>query len=148
MDLWRISRHHDLSGEGGRLAPARWNSGGDPVVYLAACPPGALIEILVHLEIKERTAPMSYTLFQISTPLEMRIVTLAAPEGEAWKTDETSTRSAGDAWLKSNASALAQVPSAILPETFNYLLNPLHPDAARVKIAEVYAAVLDGRLGR
>ena len=62
--------------------------------------------------------------------------------------DEVVTRKVGDAWLKSRRSALARVPSAILPDTLNYLLNPLHPDAARVTIAKVHNALLDERLLR
>jgi len=148
MDLWRISNHHSLKGEGGRLAPARWHSGGAPIVYLAASPPGALIEILVHLQLKESNLPPTFTLLRISVPDRLRVPALTVPTGEAWKTDETITRALGDAWLKSRRSALARVPSAILPDTFNYLLNPLHPDAARITIAEVKSATLDPRLLR
>ena len=148
MDLWRISNHHSLKGEGGRIAPARWHSGGAPIVYLAASPPGALIEILVHLQLKESNLPPTFTLLRISVPDRLRISTLAVPAGDAWKSDEAITRSLGDAWLKSRRSALTRVPSAILPDTFNYLLNPLHSDAARITIAEVKSAVLDPRLLR
>jgi RES domain-containing protein len=58
------------------------------------------------------------------------------------------TRRIGDVWLKSQRSALARVPSAILPNTFNYLLNPLHPDAVRITIAEARSATIDPRLIR
>jgi RES domain-containing protein len=58
------------------------------------------------------------------------------------------TRRIGDSWLKSRRSALARVPSAILPNTFNYLLNPLHVQAARIIIAEVRSATIDSRLIR
>jgi RES domain-containing protein len=142
------ARHRNLSGEGGRLYPARWNSGGEPMVYLAASPPGALVEMLVHLELERSEMPLSDTLLRVAVAEGLDIPSLRMPAGEAWKTDETLTQSLGDAWLKSQATALARVPSAILPETFNYLLNPLHPDARRVKIAKVYDAVLNARLIR
>ena len=149
MDLWRISNHLSLAGEGGRRAPARWHSRGSPIVYLAASPPGALIEVLVHLEIKDKTAlPSEYTLLRISVPDEQSILTLRVPKGEAWKDDLLLTRKLGDAWLKSHRSALARVPSAIIPNTFNYLLNPLHKDAHRVRIAESKHVNFDLRLIR
>jgi RES domain-containing protein len=66
--------------------------------------------------------------------------------GEVWKQDEALTRGLGDSWLESQASALARVPSAILPETFNYLLNPLHQDAASIKITKAISATLAPRL--
>ena len=148
MNLWRISNHHSLDGEGGRRAPARWHSGEQPIVYLAASAAGALLEILAHLELKEASAPRTYTLLRITAPDRLSIPTLTVPESETWKDDEILTRKLGDTWLKSRRSALARVPSSILPDTHNYLLNPLHPDAIRITIAEVHNAVLDPRLIR
>ncbi len=146
MDLWRISKFPTLDGEGGRLYAARWNSIGAPVVYLAASPPGALIEILVHLEIKANNLPPAYTLLRVSVPDKIRVPALKVPEGNAWKEDEVLTRKLGDTWLKSQRSALARVPSAILPNTFNYLLNPLHKDAPSIHVAESQSATFDPRL--
>jgi RES domain-containing protein len=148
MDLWRLSEYPSLDGEGGRLYSARWNTAGLPVVYLAASPPGALIEVLVHLELEDDELPPAFKLLRVTVPSKLHIAQLPLPSGDEWKTDETLTRALGDAWLKSRRSALARVPSAILPETFNYLLNPLHPDAARITIAEVKSALLDPRLLR
>jgi len=146
MDLWRISNHRNLSGEGGRRYAARWNTAGTPIVYLAASPPGALIEILVHLELEDDELPQDYTLLRVSVPNTLRIPSLRVPTGEAWKSNLALTRSLGDAWLRSGRSALARVPSAILPDTFNYLLNPLHPDASRIRIETVTSGRLDPRL--
>ena len=148
MDLWRLTEHPSLDGEGGRLYAARWSSKGQPVVYLAESPPGALIEILVHLELEDDEVPPIYTLLRIDVPDRLRVLALEVPNGEAWKTNEILTRALGDAWLKSRRSALARVPSAILPHTFNYLLNPLHPDARRISIAGIEPATLDLRLLR
>ena len=148
MDLWRLTEYPSLDGEGGRLYSARWNTAGLPIVYLAASPPGALIEILVHLELEEDELPPAFMLLRVNIPGKLHIPQLRVPEGEAWKSDLALTRSLGDAWLKSRRSALARIPSAILPDTFNYLLNPLHTDAARITIAEVKSAVLDPRLLR
>lgn len=146
MHLWRISNHTSLNGEGGRLYSARWHTAGAPIVYLAASPPGALIEVLVHLELKESNLPPAYTLLRISTPDNLRIPSLKVSEGDMWKEDEAIPRKLGDAWLKSQRSALARVPSAIVPNTFNYLLNPLHKDALRIRIAESQSAIFDPRL--
>ena len=53
---------------------------------------------------------------------------------DGWRDDLTLTRRMGDEWLTRGESALLEVPSAILPETFNLLLNPRHPDAQRVAV--------------
>jgi RES domain-containing protein len=54
----------------------------------------------------------------------------------------------GDAWLVSRESPLARVPSAIAPHTWNYLLNPEHPDAKKIEVAEVVRERFDNRLFR
>jgi RES domain-containing protein len=148
MDLWRISKFPSLNGEGGRLADARWHTAGSPIVYLAASPAGALLEILVHLELGESETPPSYTLLRVSAPASVRIIPLRVPAGEAWKTDPKLTRTIGNTWLKNRRSALARVPSVLLPATFNYLLNPLHTDAAKIRIAATTTGLLDARLAR
>src|SRR5438445_803119 len=68
MQLWRLSRHESLNGEGGRRYGARWHSAGSPIVYLAESPPGALIEILVHLELDESELPPAYMLLPVTAP--------------------------------------------------------------------------------
>jgi RES domain-containing protein len=148
MQLWRLSRHESLNGEGGRRYAARWHSAGSPIVYLAESPPGALIEILVHLELDEFELPLAYRLLRVAVPGKLRIPKLRVPPGDAWKSNLALTRGIGDIWLKSQRSALARVPSAILPRTFNYLLNPLHPNAARIAIAEAGSATIDPRFVR
>jgi RES domain-containing protein len=148
MDLWRISRFHSLSGEGGRLYAGRWNSVGNPVVYLAPSPAGALIEVLIHLELSDDEPPPPYTLLRISVSPKIHGSTLRAPAGEAWKTDLPLTRKIGDAWLASQRSAIARVPSVILPHTHNYLLNPLHSNAKGIQVVESERFTFDPRLAR
>src|SRR5258707_2111805 len=148
MQQWRLSRHESLDGEGGRRYGARWHSAGSPIVYLAESPPGALIEILVHLELNESELPPAYRLLRVTAPDKLRIAQLRVPSGDDWKSNLGLTRRIGDVLLKSQRSALARVPSAILPNTFNYLLNPLHKDARRIRIAESQRAIFDPRLIR
>jgi RES domain-containing protein len=53
---------------------------------------------------------------------------------------------AGSRWLKSAATALACVPSVVVPEEFNILINPIHPDAASIRSRKVRRWLYDGRL--
>ena len=96
----------------------------------------------------ESELPPAYRLLRVTAPDKLRISQLRAPSGDAWQTNLGLTRRIGDTWLKSQRSALARVPSAILPNTFNYLLNPLHPDAVRITIAEARSTTMDPRLIR
>jgi RES domain-containing protein len=150
--LWRISEYADLSGEGGRRGSARWHTRGKPVVYLAESPAGAMLERIVHLlEIDENgngDLPLAYTLLHLSVQEGFAEKALSTITVSDWKERESLTRQIGDAWLASLETALARVPSAILPRTWNYLLNPEHPDAKQVQIAEVIKERFDNRLFR
>jgi len=146
--LWRISNYHTLTGEGGRRFAARWHSAGSRVVYLAASPAGALIEVLVHLEMDETELPAHYTLLKVVVAAEAEIETLECSGVADWRQRIELPRALGDEWLRSLRTPLARVPSAVMPETWNYLLNPEQRDARLVQIADVHRELLDPRLFR
>ena len=148
MNLWRVSDYADLSGEGGRKASARWHMAGSRIVYLAESPMAALVETLVHLDVDSEDTPDFYTLLKISVPDGLAIQPLDPPAGAEWKQDMELTRRIGDAWLESLTSPLARVPSVIAAYTWNYLLNPEHPDAKQVIVAEAIKEQFDNRLFR
>jgi len=135
MILWRISNYSNLDGRGGLFSSARWLSAGNPIVYFAESPSGALAEVLVHLELSEDNIPADYQLLKAEAPDNIPIpqveeITLPVK----WRADSIVTRTIGDEWIAAGATALLRVPSAIVPETFNILLNPQHSDAAKVKV--------------
>ena len=144
--LWRISNYRSLSGDGGLHFSARWHSAGRRVVYLAESPAGAMIEVLVHLELDETDWPRAYHLMQVEYPADLRVEPFKPSPAKSWRTSLVATRKLGDEWLQSGRSALARVPSAILPETWNVLLNPDHRDAKRVRILRTIRAEYDPRL--
>jgi RES domain-containing protein len=147
MRLWRISNHASLSGDGGLHASGRWHSRGRRVVYLADHPASALVEVMVHLEIDAEDLPSHYQLLGVEVPDDAAITALGEhdlPTG--WRQQLLLTRARGDDWLRTGATALLRVPSAIVPEAANYLLNPAHRDAARIGIASALRAAFDPRL--
>jgi RES domain-containing protein len=152
MRLWRISNYADLSGEGGRRVAARWHERGRPVVYLAEHAALALLETLVHLEIDPDELPSHYQLLTVEVPDGVAVEDL--PEAELttrvadWRRTPEGTRTLTRAWFGERRTALLRVPSAIVPAAFNYLLNPLHPDAARLTIVARQTAGFDTRLFR
>ena len=144
MVLWRISPFLDLNGEGGRLFSARWHFAGTPVVYLAESPAGALLEICANTTADD--APPIYTLLKITGPktaITEITLTQLLPN---WIEQPEATRPIGTNWLTSQPTAILRVPSALVPETANYLLNPLHPDAAQFQIDRTYEYPFDLRL--
>jgi RES domain-containing protein len=142
MELWRISNYADLSGIGGMRASGRWHSQGRRIAYLADHPSSALLEMLVHMD--RDLIPSTYQLLRIDVPSDVipEMVGALLPD---WRSQTMATRETGDRWLDSAASALLQVPSAV-GQGRNFLLNPAHPDAARIVVAEIIKAPFDQRL--
>lgn len=135
MVLWRISNHATLEGRGGLSASARWHSEGRAIVYLSESPAAALLEKLVHLELNPARFPKAYRLLKAEAPDDVAIRTVTAVDlPKNWLSNEIATRTIGDEWLAARTTALLRVPSVIVPETFNFLLNPEHPDAARIRV--------------
>ncbi len=140
MRLWRLCRRPfaDLSGEGARLHGGRWNSPGRPVVYLAAEPSLAVLEVRVHLDLPLDLMPPDYVLLTVEVPDALAVERLEQAPDDA--------RVAGDAWLDQGRTALLSVPSVIVPEARNLLLNPRHADAGRVRVAAMRPFGFDPRL--
>lgn len=146
--LWRISNHVDLNGLGGRKFSSRWASLGRRIVYLADSPAGSLLEVLVHLQIEGDELPDKYQLLEISIPESLLIRDLEPPSRIGWRDRPELTQQIGDTWLVSGETILSRVPSAIMPRTWNFLLNPEHPDAKQIQIVEVIRERFDNRLFR
>ena len=139
MILWRISNHANLEGMGGLTVSGRWHARGRRIVYLSSSPASALLEILVHFEIPIGKLPRNYQLLEIQVPSDLLIEKLdqvvALPPD--WTANQPFTQRVGNAWLDRNSSALLEIPSALVSNTNNYLLNPGHDSAKRILIISV-----------
>jgi RES domain-containing protein len=144
MELWRISNYADLSGLGGLRASGRWHSQGRRIVYLADHSSSALLEMLVHMD--RDLIPVTYQLLRVDVPDDTAIEIVDAELPPDWRSQTSTSREIGDRWLDRSSSAILQVPSAISAKGNNYLLNPGHPDAAKVVVAEIIKAPFDPRL--
>lgn len=94
--------------------------------------------------------PRSYRLLEIEVPDDILIENLEkfADLPEDWAYNQTLTQKLGDFWLERNSAALLEVPSALAPHTSNFLVNPAHPDAAKIIIASAKSYRIDERLLR
>jgi RES domain-containing protein len=116
-------------------------------VYCAEHPAAALLEILVHFEIEIRDLPTLYRLLKIEAPDDVRIEHVSIDELlREWAEKTEVTRAIGDAWLAKGSTALLSVPSVLVPETFNVLLNPAHRDSTRIVVTGISEHVIDPRL--
>jgi RES domain-containing protein len=150
MRLWRVSNHTDLSGEGGRRVEGRWHERGRPAVYLAEHAALALLETLVHREIDPEDLPSHYQLLTVEVPDGVLAEDLAEAELATrivnWRHAPQETRKLTPAWFHERRTALLRVPSVIVPAAYNYLLNPLHPEATRIAVVARQPIQFDARL--
>jgi RES domain-containing protein len=125
----------------------RWHTKGHPVVYCTLNPATALLEVLVHIEIDSEDRPERFQVLRIEGPDALSIEEIepnALPSN--WAEDIASTQSVGDGWLSERRSLLLKVPSALVPETWNVLVNPQHVQANLLKITRTYEHPFDARL--
>ena len=146
MILWRISKHKGLDGEGGKLAEGRWHSIGQPIVYCSETASLAVLEVLVHLELDR--LPRTFDWLKIEAPDDLAHVSWPEPTLRDHRRYQDAARSWGDAWLRSAPTALARVPTVIAPDSYNWLINPRHSDAARVRVVKSGSHPWDIRLFR
>ena len=147
MILWRATRHPSLDGNGGLRVSGRWHTRGRRIVYCAPNPATALLELLVHAEIDLEDLPTTFRYLEIEAPDSL--ATERVGEGALVSAGENeSTRQWGDNWLRAGRTALLQVPCALVPATWNTLLNPEHPDSGQIRIARIHRLAMDPRLRR
>lgn len=156
MIAWRLAKRvhasAPLDGEGARLWGGRWNSPGQPLVYLGPSPAAVALEVLVHL-VDVNFAPTDYVLIEVEIPDAVVRRATVVGAGELPKDWQSAGNAAcverGDAWLAARGHpAVCRVPSAVTPETECLLLDPSHRDAKRVKVRSVREWRFDGRLFR
>ena len=127
----------------------RWHKRGKPIVYCAGSAAAALLETLVHAEIDAEDIPVAFRYLEIEVDDSVMVETIQQADlGSAWRSRLDRTRRTGDEWLRSGRAALLRVPSAIAPETWNFLINPAHAESAAIRIAKVHRHVVDRRLLR
>ena len=147
MILWRVSNYETLDGAGGLYVSGRWHTKGHPVIYCTLNPATALLETLVHIEIDSEDRPERFQVLRIegSDTLSIQKIEAAALSLD-WAEDITFTQSIGDRWLSERRSLLLQVPSVLVPETWNVLVNPQHAEAKLLEITMTYEHAFDARL--
>lgn len=147
MKLYHISNYANLNGIGGLQTAGRWHNRGFPIVYLAESPALAMLEILVHFELSLDEVPDGYQLLEVEYAQRKGVSRLKQTVLEdGWQEDLEHTRSIGDEWLAVGTSVLLKVPSAIIPNSYNYLFNPRYPEAKSAIIKSVTSHPYDLRL--
>jgi RES domain-containing protein len=139
MLAWRLCREPfaDLTGEGARRFGGRWNTPGRALIYAAASASLAVLEVRVHLDLPPELLPDDYVLMTID---------LGDAEIEDVASLPDRPHDIGDQWLRNAHTPVLRVPSLIVPESPNLLINPVLAAEAGIQIANTRKFTFDPRL--
>jgi RES domain-containing protein len=151
LEAWRLVKGKHVatafSGEGAAKTGGRWNSRGVAVVYTSATRSLAALEALVHLN-----PPVTFRYRIIGIQFDDGLLETLVPAvlPSDWRTEPLplSTRQIGDDWARSLRTAILAVPSVIIPDETNYVLNPTHPAFKEVSVGKPTPFAFDPRLLR
>jgi Uncharacterized conserved protein len=147
---WRVVKKKHVeeafSGQGAFKFGGRWNSIGTRLVYASDSLALAAIEILtggISIGLLERFV-------KIPVDFDGSLVEALAMPGlpKEWSRypPSTKTQIIGDTWVRGSKSVLLKVPSVVIKEEFNYLINPAHPDFKKLLISKPEVFPFDHRL--
>ncbi|MFU2209004.1 RES family NAD+ phosphorylase [Solidesulfovibrio sp. C21] len=151
MTGWRVfqTRHiaTALSGDGAKAYGGRWNTKGKAVVYAAATLSLAELEILVHVQDYTLLAAAQYSCIRLM--FASRLVTNISPHdlpADWQRIEHPACKHIGDAWISQGRTPVLAVPSVVIPQETNYLINPNHPDFASISASAPRPFPFDARL--
>lgn len=151
MLVYRIAKWKfigDLTGTGARLFGGRWNREGLPVLYTSTHLSLAVLELLANNVRQLIDKEYGYIILEV--PGDQISFLPIDKLSEGWRmhpyTEETIVT--GTEWLQGQSSLALGVPSAVLKQEQNVLINPVHPEFSEVRIVGKELLDLDGRVTR
>ena len=150
MEVYRISKKEfaSLDGVGGLYYPGRWHEAGYRVIYASQHRSLAALEYLCHLS-KTNFLLSDYVITYIDIP-DDEVIENIRPEKlqKYWYSMNkiVTTREIGTKFLKKNDKLALKVPSAIIPQEWNFIVNPAHKAFYRCVAKKVEIFNFDGRL--
>ena len=150
MQVYRIAQKifiNDLSGEGARLFGGRWNHRGIPLLYTAESRSLATLELLVHAQKLSTVSNLSILTLEIPAKIKTDDIQNLTKLPQNWQkyTSHPELQDVVAKWIASDGFIL-KVPSAIIKEESNFLINPRHKNMQLLKIIKTEDFILDERL--
>lgn len=149
MIVYRIGRTryaNDLIGEGARLFGGRWNNKLIGCLYTSESRALALLEYTVNIDINDIPRALSITTIEISDHYIKNLKEADLPGDWKYSPAPSSTKSFGSKLLLAAAEPVIKIPSAIIPDEYNYLLNPLHTESKKFKVTDINDFIYDVRI--
>ncbi len=147
--LWRLyrARHGPgLDGIGGTFADGRWHTRGERVVYFGGSAAIVVLERLAHTDPDLLPDDLQLAVFEFSGRVAERRAEEFGGLPADWTRNEEATRRIGGLWRREGTACLLAAPSAILPEESNFVFNPQHTDAGRLRLVRERRFGFDARL--
>ena len=155
VSLWRVATDtplwtaEDMAGKGAAHKGARWNHAGEHVTYMARSVSLAAWETRAHFG-RAGQLPWNRFLVRVDVPDDVWAAreTLSRPPAVGWDAipEGLVSRAAGSTWLGAGRAALLCVPSVVIAEEDNVLVNPAHADAKRLVAVKLRRFVYDHRV--
>ncbi len=150
LKSWRLIKpqliDNAFDGEGAKIFGGRWNNKGVPVIYPAGSLSLAALELLVHLQSHEVLNLYKSIPVEFDSRLVTQLKKSNYPKNMTDSPAPSSTKEIGDEWVADMKSVVFEVPSAIVSEESNYLINPNHPDFSKISIGKAIRFRFDHRL--
>lgn len=153
LTVFRLGKHayraQLFSGQGGLYASGRWTPRGQPIVYTSASISLAVLEYTVNY--RRRGWVPATVLGRATIPANVRVETVSTHDlPPKWFAADPppQLQRIGGQWLERGGSAVLKVPSAIVIEEWNYLLNPLHADFRKLRLSAPTPFSFDRRVAR
>lgn len=135
-----------LSGEGSRRVGGRWTPPGFPAVYTASSIALTVLETLVHVD---SSVMPKHLVIRVDVPDTIQITEVQAEDlPNDWRSTPApaALQGIGQTWLGAGETLLLQVPSVVVPQEFNFVLNPLHAEFQQLTISPPDPFTIDARL--
>jgi RES domain-containing protein len=147
MLVYRITHKNYSASLFGTGISGRWNSDGKKVIYCAESIALAFLENMVRRQGAGFNLDFKIMIVEIPDDLSVTVIhSSGLPNGWRNFRDYSFCQPLGDAWYDEGKTCILKVPSSVLPESNNYVLNPEHPDYIRIKLAGVTNLVPDERI--
>ena len=149
MIVYRVGRTkyaNDLTGEGARLNGGRWNHRLTPCVYTSESRALAVLEYTVNVNIDDIHRALSISTIDIPDKNILELTIAELPGNWRAAPSPAATKDFGTQLLKKAEFEIIKIPSVVLPDEYNFLLNPTHVASSKFSVVDVQDFVFDVRI--
>ncbi len=149
MLLYRLSKTEfagDLAGTGAKLYGGRWNNKGTACIYTSVSRALAVLEFASNVELEFVPNELSITTYELPEELCHVLKAKDLPKNWTETPSPQSSKDLGSSYFSDNSILCLRVPSVVVPEEYNYLINPNSDKIDTVKVVKITKFQFDSRI--